>query len=82
MTAPSEKHFGTKDFIALIRDKYLSTLTVWRFQKDRADGVAPEPVAKYGNRDLFVESQAGPYVQKLLERERLEPARKAAQRAA
>ena len=78
MAAPSEpeKHFGTKDFVELIRGN-ISRLLLWGGFRDRAAGLAPEPVSRYGNRDLFLESQAAPYVQKLLNRGRLE--RRAAQ---
>jgi hypothetical protein len=76
-----EKLFVTKDFVQLIREKYLSALTISRFEKDRMNGLTPEPAGGYGNRLLYLEKQAAPYVAGLLKRQKLEQRRRpAAQR--
>jgi hypothetical protein len=68
----SPKLFSTRDFVELIRTKYLSALTLSRFEKDRMHGLTPEPVSTYGNRKLYREAQAVPYVENLLARQKLE----------
>ncbi|HEY7551657.1 MAG TPA: hypothetical protein VH913_19335 [Hyphomicrobiaceae bacterium] len=70
--AEPEKLFTTKDFVELIRIKYLSAITVSRFEKDRMNGLTPEPAATYGNRQLYLAAQAIPYVEGLLARQKLE----------
>jgi hypothetical protein len=71
-----KKYFPTRAFVDLINERWGIGLTVSRLHKDRMskdkDGhprppVAPEPAARFGNRDLFTEEQAPPYVAKLID---------------
>ena len=61
-----KKHHTTRSFVEFIKASLFEPMTLSRFQKDRMEGIAPEPIAKFGNRDLWLEEQAGPYVEKLL----------------
>jgi hypothetical protein len=59
---PLRKYLTTKAFVELINTTTGAPLTLSRFRKDPMKGVAPEPAAHFGNRDLFTEEQAPPYV--------------------
>ena len=68
---PEQKYLTTQGFVEHIRVTTGIPLTKSRFQKDRmrdeeGRSVAPEPVARFGNRDLFLETQAPEYIKKLL----------------
>ena len=63
---PGKMYLSTRDFVAFIKANHLSAFTRSRFQKDRMLGVAPQPAARFGNRDLWTEDQAPPYVARLL----------------
>lgn len=73
-----EKYLTSRAFVDLIRNGSGIPLTLSRFHKDRMRGVAPEPVAHFGNRDLFVEAQAPDYIAKLVTPAQLESAQDAA----
>ena len=55
-------------FVDFIQQKHLSGLTYSRFRKDRAAKKAPEPEAYFGNRELFTEEQAPPYVASMIKK--------------
>ena len=54
----------SRAFVERINEKWGIGLTMSRFHKDRMSErkVAPEPAARFGNRDLFTEAQAPEYV--------------------
>src|SRR5690349_18034470 len=52
--------------VEFVRTKTGAPLTLSRFHKDRMSGVAPVPVATFGNRDLFTEAQILEYGRRLI----------------
>jgi hypothetical protein len=52
--------------VEFVRNKTGAPLTLSRFHKDRMRGVAPKPVATFGNRDLFTEAQMLEYGRSLI----------------
>jgi hypothetical protein len=52
--------------VEFVRTKTGAPLTLSRFHKDRMNGLAPEPVATFGNRDLFTEAQMLEYGRTLI----------------
>jgi hypothetical protein len=52
--------------VEFIRSKTGAPLTLSRFYKDRMRGIAPKPVATFGNRDLFTEEQMLQYANTLI----------------
>ena len=66
---PSGPRFLTgRAFVEIIRQQFLSGFTHSRFRKDRAKKKAPEPAAYFGNRELFTEEQAPPYVASMIKK--------------
>lgn len=65
---PSGPFLTGRAFVAHIQQKFLSGFTHSRFRKDRAKKKAPEPVAHFGNRELFTEEQAPPYVESMIKK--------------
>ena len=61
----------SKAGVELVKSKTGAPLTLSRFHKDRMRGVAPKPVATFGNRDLFTEAQMLEYAQTLIKLVRL-----------
>jgi hypothetical protein len=61
-------YLTSRAFVERINEKWGIGLTMSRFHKDRMSErkVAPEPAARFGNRDLFTEAQASEYVDKLI----------------
>jgi len=71
---PSGPRFLTgRAFAGHIQQKYLSGFTHSRFRKDRAAKKAPDPAAYFGNRELFTEEQAPPYVESMISAGRIKP---------
>ena len=62
-------YLTSRAFVDYVNQKWGIGLTMSRFHKDRMSkrNVAPEPVARFGNRDLFTEAQAPEYVAKLIQ---------------
>ena len=52
--------------VEFVRSKTGAPLTLSRFHKDRMRGVAPKPIARFGNRDLFSEAQMLEYGRALI----------------
>jgi hypothetical protein len=65
-------YLTSRAFVDLINEKSGIGLTLSRLHKDRMSKkglppVAPEPVARFGNRDLYAKAQASEYVAKLIQ---------------
>ena len=78
------KYLTTEEFAEYIQQNFLPSFKRSRLHKDamERDGrgrVAPRPAARYGNRDLYTEDQAPPYVAKLVKELRPEGEQNAAQ---
>jgi hypothetical protein len=52
--------------VEFVRNRTGAPLTLSRFHKDRMRGVAPKPIARFGNRDLFSEAQMLEYGRALI----------------
>jgi hypothetical protein len=66
-----QKFLTSRAFVAHVNELSGIGLTLSRFRKDRMKdesgaSVAPEPVARFGNRDLFDPDQAPPYIARLI----------------
>jgi len=69
MSAPLESAYPlltTRAAVEFGRTKTGVPLTLSRFHKDRSAGKAPEPIATFGNRDLFTEEQILQYCRNLI----------------
>jgi hypothetical protein len=63
---PSGPFLTGRAFVRHIQQKFLTGFTHSRFRKDRAKKKAPEPAVYFGNRELFTEDQAPPYVESMV----------------
>jgi hypothetical protein len=80
--AKGSTYVTSQGFVDYINNKWGIGLKRSRLAKDRmkqedgSPGIAPEPVARFGNRDLYdPEQQAPEYVEKLITRLKPEPER-------
>jgi hypothetical protein len=78
MRPAQTRYLTTRGFVDYIRTTTGIPLTKSRFQKDRMhrpkEGpLAPQPVARFGNRDLFTEAQAPEYISKLIKVMKADP---------
>ena len=65
---PAEPLLTGRGFVTHIQQNFLPDLKYSRFRKDRAKKKAPEPVAHFGNRELFSPDQARNYVASLIKK--------------
>lgn len=63
------KYLTARAFVDFINETRGVPVKLSRFRKDRMakNGIAPKPAAVMGNRHLFTEDQADPYIAKLIQ---------------
>jgi hypothetical protein len=67
MSSTNEPYLTTRAFVDRFRQETGADLKLSRFYKDRMKGLAPKPVARMGNRDLFSPRQIPEYAKVVIQ---------------